>query len=120
MRIPSSDAGSIERKAGCSRTSLSPIAIRQQWIKDARGNPLYWPVDDYHLEGKRETKWFIDGVVKYHRTVETYVTTLISTDFSLHSLKEPVPIHGPSATVPDLDLHRQRAPFLLIAADLKR
>jgi hypothetical protein len=51
---------------------------QQQWIRDAGGNPLFWPVDDYHLEGKRVTKWFIKGVIKYHRTVETYVTTLIS------------------------------------------
>jgi SAM-dependent methyltransferase len=92
---------------------------QQQWIKDAGGNPLYWPVDDYHVEGKRETRWFIDGVVKYHRTVETYVTTLISAGFSLHSLTEPVPIHGPSA-VSDLDLHRRRPSFLLLAVDLRR
>jgi SAM-dependent methyltransferase len=91
---------------------------QQQWIRDDRGNPLYWPVDDYNLEGRRETKWFIDGVVKYHRTVETYVTTLIGAGFSLHSLKEPVPIHGASA-VSDLNLHRRRPPFLLLAADLK-
>jgi hypothetical protein len=89
-------------------------------VDKGRGrNPLYWPVDDYHLKGKRETKWFINGVVKYHRTVETYVTTRISAGFSLHSLKEPVPIHGPSA-VPDQDLHRRRPPFLLLAADLER
>jgi ubiquinone/menaquinone biosynthesis C-methylase UbiE len=96
---------------------------QQRWIRDARGNPLHWPVDDYNLEGRRETKWFIDGVIKYHRTVETYVTTLISAGFSLHSLKEPVPIHGPGAVsdaVSDLDLHRRRPPFLLLAADLKR
>jgi ubiquinone/menaquinone biosynthesis C-methylase UbiE len=91
---------------------------QQQWIRDAGGTPLFWPVDDYHLEGKRETKWFINGVIKYHRTVETYVTTLISAGFSLYSLKEPVPIHGPSA-VSDLDLHRRRPPLLLLAADLK-
>jgi hypothetical protein len=96
---------------------------QQQRRSNARGNPLYWPVDDYNLEGRRETKWFIDGVIKYHRTVETYVTTLISAGFSLRSLKEPVPIHGPSAVsdaVSDLDLHRRRPPFLLLAADLKR
>jgi hypothetical protein len=25
---------------------------QQQWIREAGGNPLFWPVDDYHLEGK--------------------------------------------------------------------
>jgi ubiquinone/menaquinone biosynthesis C-methylase UbiE len=93
---------------------------QQQWVRDADGRPLHWPVDNYHLEGRRETKWFIDGVIKYHRTVETYVTGLISTGFSLSSLKEPQPIHEPSIAVPDLDLHLRRPPFLLLAADLNR
>jgi len=93
---------------------------QQQWIRDAAGKPLHWPVDDYHREGRRETKWFINGVIKYHRTVETYVTGLISAGFVLRSLKEPEPIRGPSIAVPDLDLHRRRPPFLLLAADLKR
>jgi ubiquinone/menaquinone biosynthesis C-methylase UbiE len=93
---------------------------QQQWIRDAAGKPLYWPVDDYHLEGRRETRWFINGVIKYHRTVETYVMALINAGFALHSLKEPEPIDGPNIAVPDLDLHRRRPPFLLLAADLKR
>ena len=93
---------------------------QQQWIRDAAGEPLFWPVDDYHLEGRRETRWFIDGVIKYHRTVETYVTTLICAGFSLHSLKEPTPPRGTTITVPDLDLHHRRPPFLLLAADRKR
>jgi ubiquinone/menaquinone biosynthesis C-methylase UbiE len=92
---------------------------QQRWIRDAAGKPLYWPVDEYHLEGKRETRWFIDGVIKYHRTIETYVTTLINAGFKLHSLKEPMPIDGPNAVVPNLDLHRRRPPFLLLAADLR-
>src|SRR5262249_10583100 len=92
---------------------------QQRWIQDSAGTSLYWPVDDYNLEGRRETRWFVDGVVKYHRTVETYVTTLISAGFSLHSLKEPRPLHGPSTATPDLDLHHRRPPFLLLAADLK-
>lgn len=92
----------------------------QQWIRDAAGKPLYWPVDDYRLEGWRETNWITNGVMKYHRTIETYVTVLIGAGFSLHGLKEPEPIHGPTIARPDLDLHRRRPPFLLLAADLNR
>jgi 2-polyprenyl-3-methyl-5-hydroxy-6-metoxy-1,4-benzoquinol methylase len=87
----------------------------QRWMRDVAGKPLYWPVDDYHLEGRRETRWFIDGVIKYHRTVETYVTTLINAGFNLRSLKEPMPVDGPNGVVSNLDLQRRRPPVLLLA-----
>jgi hypothetical protein len=49
-------------------------------------------VDNYRPEGERRTKWFIDGVVKYHRTIETYVNGLIATGFTLRRLLEPVEV----------------------------
>jgi ubiquinone/menaquinone biosynthesis C-methylase UbiE len=89
----------------------------QQWVRDAAGTPLYWPVDDYHSEGRRETRWFVDGVIKFHRTVETYVMGLLNAGFALTALKEPLPIPRASSSVPELDLHRRRPPFLVLAAD---
>jgi len=90
----------------------------QQWVRDADGYPLHWPIDDYRLEGARKTTWFVDGVVKYHRTIETYVNGLLNAGFRLKSLMEPEPIESEaSAGIPGLDLHRRRPPFLLLAAD---
>lgn len=90
----------------------------QQWVRDAAGRALHWPVDDYRAEGPRRTRWFVDGVVKYHRTVETYVTGLLDAGFTLRGLKEPEPLAGPAAgNVPGVDLHRRRPPFLLLAAE---
>lgn len=91
---------------------------RQQWVRDAEGRALYWPIDDYRLEGPRRTTWFVEGVVKYHRTVETYVNGLIQSGFTLRCLKEPEPVPDRSSVaIPDLDLHRRRPPFLLLSAD---
>lgn len=90
----------------------------QQWVRDAEGRALYWPIDDYRLEGPRQTRWFVEGVVKYHRTIETYVNGLLRNGFTLRCLKEPEPVpDSSSALVPELDLHRRRPPFLLLAAD---
>jgi SAM-dependent methyltransferase len=90
---------------------------QQQWVRDPAGRPLYWPVDDYHREGKRETRWFVDGVIKYHRTVETYVMGLLSVGFALTALLEPIPVEGVETAAPELDAHRRRPPFLLLAGD---
>jgi SAM-dependent methyltransferase len=91
---------------------------QQTWVRDADGRPLHWPVDDYRSEGPRRTRWFIDGVIKYHRTVETYVNGLLAAGFVLRSLREPEPVDAVSPVpIPGLDLARRRPPFLLIAAD---
>jgi ubiquinone/menaquinone biosynthesis C-methylase UbiE len=85
----------------------------QQWQQDAAGNDLFWPVDNYRDEGPRHTNWFVDDVIKYHRTVETYVNGLLDTGLQLTRLLEPEPVTEGSNT--KWDNHRRRPPFLLLA-----
>jgi ubiquinone/menaquinone biosynthesis C-methylase UbiE len=89
----------------------------QQWVRDTNGKALYWPIDNYREEGPRQTHWFVDGVVKYHRTVETYVGELLRAGLTLTALREPAPVGGTAGTSePNLDRHRRRPPFLLLTA----
>ena len=90
----------------------------QKWICNDGGDPMFWPVDEYRSEGARRTRWFVDDVIKYHRTVETYVNGLIHAGFRLLELREPAPIVRTSSRQPDLDRHRRRPPFLLLSAEL--
>jgi len=85
------------------------------WISDGLGSALYWPLDRYHEEGRRNTKWFVDGVIKYHRTVATYVNTLLATGFELECLDEPVPTPEASVGRPELQAHCRRPPILVLA-----
>jgi SAM-dependent methyltransferase len=86
------------------------------WYYGTKGERLHWPVDRYRDEGERRTNWFVGGVVKYHRTIETYVNGLIDAGFCLVRLEEP------DADAALLELHpewrdeRRRPPFLLMAA----
>src|SRR5260370_10749595 len=68
-----------------------PIVTADQtgWCKDAQGQKRHWAVDNYRAEGRRDMHWFIDGVIKYHRTLETYLNTLIDGGFSIFRLLEP-------------------------------
>jgi ubiquinone/menaquinone biosynthesis C-methylase UbiE len=90
----------------------------QTWVRDAEGKALFWPVDGYRQEGERSTHWFVDHVVKYHRTVETHVNGLLDAGFRLTRLLEPAPVpemdHG---QVPNLDLQERRPPFLVLAGE---
>ncbi len=88
------------------------------WHKDADGSVLHWPVDRYRDEGERRTHWFVDGVVKYHRPVETYVNGLLDAGLRLVRLEEPE-AEDPVllAEYPQWRDERRRPPFLLLAAD---
>lgn len=90
------------------------------WYTDQDGNALHWPVDRYRDEGERQTHWFVDGVVKYHRTVESYVNTLLEAGLQLVRLEEPEADPALLAEKPEWQRERRRPPFLLLAADKPR
>jgi len=87
------------------------------WYHGADGEALHWPVDRYREEGERRTRWFIDGVVKYHRTVETYVNGLLDAGLRLVRLEEPEADSELLAKKPEWRRENRRPPFLLLAAD---
>jgi ubiquinone/menaquinone biosynthesis C-methylase UbiE len=86
------------------------------WVMGESGQASHWPLDHYRDEGRRDTRWFVDGVVKYHRTVETYVNTLLEQGFILRRMSEPEPTAEALAARPTLDRERRRPPFLLLSA----
>jgi SAM-dependent methyltransferase len=86
------------------------------WVRDEEGRRQHWPVDRYRQEGRRDTRWFVDGVIKYHRTVETYVNTLLKAGFVLTHLGEPAPVSDALAVRPDLEADCRRPPILFLAA----
>lgn len=85
------------------------------WARNPEGTALHWPLDRYHDEAERQTKWFIDGVTKFHRTLETYVNTRIAAGFRLDHLGEPKPSLAALQARPSLEDSLRRPPFLLIA-----
>ena len=66
----------------------------QDWWTGPAGERLHWPVDGYLLEGPRRTAWLAEDVVKYHRTVATYVDTVIDAGFVPRRIVEPGPPRG--------------------------
>lgn len=86
------------------------------WVRNDDGQFIHWPVDNYQSEGLRKTRWFIDGVLKYHRTVEAYVSALLSAGFQLDALVEPKPTMEALSTRPSLINELRRPPVLLLGA----
>lgn len=63
----------------------------QDWYYDEEGNILHFPVDRYFYEGKRDAVFLGEQVTKYHRTLTTYLNTLLQNGFELRNIIEPQP-----------------------------
>jgi SAM-dependent methyltransferase len=87
----------------------------QDWfVQD--GERLHWPVDDYSLEGPRRTSFLGGDVLKYHRTVSSYVTCLLDAGLRIERLIEPVPNDAMLEAHPDWKDEVRRPIFMLISA----
>lgn len=65
--------------------------IHQEWVYDADGNPIYWPVNDYFYPGKRVTKFLGHEVLKEHHTLTQIFTGLLETGFCIDAVLEVQP-----------------------------
>ncbi len=84
------------------------------WMMGRNGHRI-WPVDSYSIEGKRTTDWLAKGVVKWHRTIGTTLTTLVETGFSIRHVQEWCPTHEQIEAQPELAEEVERPMLLLIA-----
>lgn len=90
--------------------------IHQGWQKDENGNKLFWQVDAYSDEGMRRSKWFVNDVVKYHRTLSTILNTLLDSSFRIVKVLEPHAEEKYEVERPKLKEERRRPPFLVVHA----
>lgn len=87
----------------------------QDWYYDAAGNRLHWPVDRYQEEGLRHTRFLENEVIKYHRTVATWINTLLQAGFQLQRVEEPAPAADIIAQYPGMKDEARRPIFLLLS-----
>ena len=88
----------------------------QDWAYDEGGNRLHWPVDHYFSEGQREAMFLGQKVIKYHRTLTTYLHSLLTSGFSLRNVIEPLPPQEMMKTDPGMRDELRRPMMLLVSA----
>lgn len=88
----------------------------QDWYYGSQGEILHWPVDHYYEEGRRQAVFLGEPVTKYHRTVTTYVQTLLQLGFVITGLVEPQPTPEAVEQIPGMADEMRRPMMLLVAA----
>lgn len=91
----------------------------QDWYYDDEGNILHWPVDKYFTEGVRNANFLGEEVIKYHRTLTTYLNILIKAGFEITRIVEPKPTEDLIYTIPGM-LDELRRPMMLLVSAIKR
>ncbi|MCB2343039.1 class I SAM-dependent methyltransferase [Clostridium estertheticum] len=86
------------------------------WTLDENKKPLFYNLSDYMESGERSVKWFVEGVIKYHRPFSEIINTLIETGFKIEKMLEPLPDEKALELIPNMkkDIHKPN--FLLIKA----
>lgn len=82
---------------------------------DAAGHRVAM-VEDYLREGRRETSWIADGVIKYHRLISSVVTALLGAGFVLDAMAEWALGDADVEAHPEWAQDRYQPMFLLFAA----
>jgi SAM-dependent methyltransferase len=91
----------------------------QDWYYDYEGNRLHWPVDRYFTEGIRQSSFLGEEVTKYHKTLTTYLNSLIKAGFEINGVVEPKPEDNLISTDPGM-LDELRRPMMLLLSSRKK
>ena len=89
----------------------------QDWYYDNNKEILHFPVDNYYYEGKRIANFLGEDVVKYHRTITTYLNTLHINNFNINQIIEPQPSEEMLDILGMKD--EMRRPMMLIISAIK-
>lgn len=87
----------------------------QDWFYNDKGEILHFPVDNYSYEGKRTAIFLGEKVTKYHRTLTTYLNTLLTNGFFINHVVEPQPTED-MMDVPGMKDEMRRPMMLIVSA----
>lgn len=91
----------------------------QQWALNEEGEKIHWPVDRYFEEDIRHADFLGEDVIKYHKTLTTYLNTLIQSEFAITAIVEPKPTEQHLKNVEGMKDELRRPMMLIISAKKK-
>lgn len=92
---------------------------KQDWHYNEQNEIMHWPVDSYFDEGLRQSIFLGEEVLKYHKTLTTYINTLIQNGFEITNVVEPMPEEKMLENDLEMQNELRRPMMLLISAKKK-
>lgn len=90
----------------------------QDWYYNDKGEIMHFPLDNYFYEGKRIANFLGEKVIKYHRTLTSYLNTLLLSGFVINHIVEPQPPES-MKEIPGM-IDEMRRPMMLIVSAIKQ
>ncbi len=84
--------------------------------KDENGNRISYTFSDYNRSGERRVHWYVDGVIKYHRTFSDIITALAKAGFVVEEICEPTPEEWAIEKLPTMAKEYIKPNFLIVKA----
>lgn len=84
--------------------------------KDENGNRVSYTFSNYNEQGERKIHWYVDGVVKYHRTFSGIINALAKAGFVIEEICEPVPEKWAIEKLPTIVKEYIKPNFLIVKA----
>lgn len=87
----------------------------QRWTR-VDGNVVHANLYNYSFDGERKSEWFVNNVIKYHRTFSSIVNSLVMENFSIEKMIEPVASKENMEKYPEYKRDIHKPDFLLVRA----
>lgn len=94
----------------------STVDGKGHFNKDEKGNRISYTFSDYNRSGERKVHWYVDGVIKYHRTFGDIITALAKAGFVIEAVSEPTPEEWAIEKLPTMAKEYIKPNFLIVKA----
>ena len=84
--------------------------------KNENGEKVSFTFSNYNQPGERRIHWYVDGVIKYHRTFSNIINALAKAGFVIEEVCEPTPEDWVIEKVPAWSKEFIKPNFLIIKA----
>lgn len=87
-----------------------------RWTRNENGEKIYANIEHYCVEKRNDSKWFVEGVQRYHRMFSTIINTLTDNGFRILKIDEPYPTAELVEKYPDYSDLYHKPDFLFVKA----
>ncbi len=84
--------------------------------KNIKGKNVSYTFSNYNESGERRIHWYVDDVIKYHRTFSDIINALLKAGFFIDEICEPVPEKWAIEKRPNIIKEYIKPNFLIIKA----